>query len=397
MYLLQLALIPLLISIFPLSYIWVSRRKDGQQNRIAKLIAVALFLTFDLIIVGSFTRLTDSGLGCPDWPGCYGTASPFSAHAQIHAAQQMMPTGPVTWTKAWIEMVHRYFAMTVGILVITLTVIAWRLHARNTSTLTSTLNISALTSTANTSALNISTTNTSAKTFSLSTSPWLPTNIFFLIVIQGLFGALTVTQKLQPLIVTVHLLLGLLLLCSLAWLLLKQTKTFSENFQTQTTPYKKFVVMGLVLLVMQIMLGGWVSTNYAVLACTEFPQCQGVWLPTMNFEQGFTLWRALGYTHTGAPLDINALVAIHWTHRTFAYIVALYLFSLALYLYKVKPLRKWAGLLAAMLMLQLMTGIANIIFKWPLLIALLHSAGAAVLLLLMVTLLFHTSSSKTLT
>src|SRR3569623_1558654 len=181
--LIQLAITGLLVALLPLTVVWVST----DANKYRKLAWVALFLTFDLVMFGAFTRLTDSGLGCPDWPGCYGHANPFQAHAHISAAESAMPSGPVTVFKAWIEMIQRYVAMAVGVLIISLVVIAWRQWRQ-------------------------------ASLGAKQISPVFPTVLLGFVCLQGAFGAWTVTMKLQPVIVTIHLLLGITLLALLAWL-----------------------------------------------------------------------------------------------------------------------------------------------------------------------------------
>ena len=344
---LQLALTGLLIAALPLSYAWVK----GRNDRYRQLLWLTLFLTFDLILFGGFTRLTDSGLGCPDWPGCYGSANPFIAHDHIRAAEALMPTGPVTWAKAWIEMIHRYLAMTVGVLIIALTLLAW------------------------------------FKRRELKQSPWAATALLLLVCVQGAFGAWTVTLKLQPAIVTLHLLLGLSLLAALAWLAAR-----SQPVARATPEFKPYIVLGLIVLSLQIALGGWVSTNYAVLACTDFPLCNGQWIPTMDFQHGFTLWRALGKTASGDLLSRDALVAIHWTHRVFAVVVIAYLSWLALRARRNATLTRPATLLLGLIALQFASGLSNILLQWPLPIAVLHNGGAAALL---VTLVFMLARSKT--
>lgn len=346
MYVFQLGLIGLTIALIPLLYV----KTKGDRNKFRKLAWVAVFFTFDLIMFGSFTRLTDSGLGCPDWPGCYATASPFLAHSEIRAAETALPTGPVTFTKAWIEMIHRYFAMAIGVLIITLMVLAW------------------------------------VKRKELGQSPWLSTGAFLLVCLQGAFGAWTVTMKLQPVIVTTHLLLALTLLGTLTWLASRQELVVPNEALLR---WRWFALGGLALLGMQIALGGWVSTNYAVLACTHFPKCRGDWIPPMDFAQGFKLWRALGRTAGGEIIPMDALVAIHWVHRTFAFVVIAYLTWLGFRLRRVAALRKTATLLLLMLLAQLLTGLGNILLKWPLPIAVAHTGGAAFMLLLLVMLNYH--------
>ena len=265
--------------------------------RLALLVIVIaqlpLFLTFDLIAFGSFTRLTDSGLGCPDWPGCYGEASPLGAQAHIDKAQTAMPSGPVTFTKAWIEMIHRYVAMTVGVLILVMTAFAWRERLKKRGT--------------------------------LPFSPWWPTLTLVWVVVQGLFGKYTVTLKLYPAVVTLHLLGGLVLLVMLAI----QHEAFSRRPLALATPLRRAALVAGVLLGLQIALGGWVSTNYAVLACTGFPTCNGQWWPSMDFAEGFVVLRHLGHTGDGDLLSVEALVGIHMVHRIVAVVVAAVLLWLA--------------------------------------------------------------------
>ena len=193
---LRMALLVLVVAMLPLGWIWLRRRGRDTPARIAALTALTMFLTFDLIVFGAFTRLTDSGLGCPDWPGCYGEASPLAARDEIHAAQTAMPTGPVTWSKAWIEMVHRYLAMTVGVLILVMAAVSWFERRR------------------------------------LPHSPWWATVTLVWVIVQGLFGKYTVTWKLYPLIVTLHLLGGMALLA----LLVAQREAWRDAAALVTPP-----------------------------------------------------------------------------------------------------------------------------------------------------------------
>lgn len=351
--LIQLAVMGLLAACLPLTIVWVS----GDSNKYRKLVWVVVFLTFDLIMFGAFTRLTDSGLGCPDWPGCYGHANPLQAHEHISAAEAAMPTGPVTIVKAWIEMIHRYIAMAVGVLIISILVIAWRMWLKS-------------------------------RRQDGKFAPWLPTLLFAFVCIQGAFGAWTVTMKLQPVIVTSHLLLGLALLAMLTWL------GTSENPPVLVAPaaaglkVPSTVAMG--LLFVQIALGGWVSTNYAALACTDFPLCHGQWLPDMDFSNAFTLWRHLGKTADGEYLPFPALMAIHWVHRSFALVVVLFIGGLAYKTRRVEGLSGTARLLLIAVAVQFLTGMSTIFLKWPLALAVVHNGGAAVLVLLLTMLNYHT-------
>ncbi len=351
---LRLALLAGVIALLPLSWWWLRQRGADTRARLAALTAITLFLTFDLTVFGAFTRLTDSGLGCPDWPGCYGQASPLGAHAEIHAAQAAAPGGPVTWSKAWIEMVHRYLAMTVGVLILVMAAVSWREKAR------------------------------------LPHSPLWPAATLAWVVVQGLFGKYTVTLKLYPAVVTLHLLgaMGLLALLAL------QHAAFRDRPLVLASPGRKAVAATLALLVMQIALGGWVSSNYAVLACTDFPLCRGQWWPPADFATGFTLLRGLGE----GGLTIESLVAIHLAHRTFAAVVALAVGALAWQLWQQADAsqRRFGATLALLLLAQLASGLSNVVLGWPLVAALAHTAGAALLLVTLVLLLARSASRRAL-
>lgn len=347
----QLAAIGLLVALLPASIVWVS----SDRNKYRKLIWVTLFLTFDLIMFGAFTRLTDSGLGCPDWPGCYGHANPLQAMEQIRAAEAAMPTGPVTVAKAWIEMIHRYLAMAVGVLIIAIMVGAWRAWNQSKKALSSSTTI--------------------------PDSPLLPTLLFVFVCIQGAFGAWTVTMKLQPAIVTVHLLLGMTLLAMLSWLAIRQNPVPAVNGRAGRLAGPAALAMG--VLAAQIALGGWVSTNYAALACPDYPLCQGAVVPEMDFSNGFTIWRELGQTANGEYLPFPALTAIQWTHRSFAWIVLIVIGWLAHRAAQIDGTRQLGRALAVALVAQFLIGISTVSLNWPLAIAVLHNGGAAVLVLIL--------------
>lgn len=351
--LIQLALMGVLVALLPLTIVWVS--SDADKYR--KLVWITLFFTFDLIIFGAFTRLTDSGLGCPDWPGCYGQANPLQAHANISAAETAMPTGPVTVIKAWIEMIHRYLAMGIGVLIVALMAISWRRWLQSGRT-------------------------------EVKFSPVLPTLLFAFVCLQGAFGAWTVTMKLQPIIVTTHLLLGMTLLALLTWFGARQSDypPASQSASALRIP----ATLAIVLLAIQIALGGWVSTNYAALACADFPLCNGTLWPQMDFANGFTLWRDLGMTAKGEYLPFPALTAIHWTHRAFAFVVAVLVARVAISALKIDDLHKTARWLLVMIALQFAIGIASIFLQLPLPLAVLHNGGAATLVFLLVMLNYKT-------
>ncbi len=349
--LLRLALLALTIAALPLSWWWLRQRGADARTRLLALTALTLFLTFDLIVIGAFTRLSDSGLGCPDWPGCYGQVSPLGAKADIHAAQAAAPAGPVTWSKAWIEMIHRYLAMTVGVLILAMTAATWWGRKQ------------------------------------LKLSPWWPTLTLVWVLMQGLFGALTVTLKLYPAVVTLHLLGGLILLALLA----AQHAALRAQPRTLAFPLHRLAWVVAVLLFLQVALGGWVSSNYAVLSCTGFPQCNGQWWPQMDFGNGFTLLRGLGESNSDGPRTLAALVAVHMAHRLVALVlsVALLLLAAALWRRRVDSPTwgRFGAALALLWLAQVASGLSNVVLGWPLVAALAHSAGAAGLVLVMTLLL----------
>jgi heme a synthase len=305
-----------------------------------KLTYLLVFLTFDLILFGAFTRLTDSGLGCPDWPGCYASVTPIGAAEHISAAQSAMPTGPVTHTKAWIEMLHRYFATTVGALIVLRLI--WSVQLKQKLA--------------------------------------LPIVTFLWVCLQGAFGAFTVTMKLFPLIVTLHLLGGMVLLALLVAQSKSQNSWRHGYFSLPARPYGIWLAVAWIAVWLQIFFGAWVSTNYAVLACNEFPTClNGAWLPTTNsdWSAGFTMWRELG---TAA---FPALTAIHLTHRIFALVVLVAIAGLIMQLKRYPALRRLKLWLMIILTLQIVTGISNVVLGWPLLAAVMHTGGAAALVLVL--------------
>lgn len=348
----------------PLAWVWLRQRGKSTAQRLRQLTLLTLFLTFDLVLFGAFTRLTDSGLGCPDWPGCYGHASPVAAHAQISAAQQAMPTGPVTHGKAWVEMIHRYLATSVGVLILVLAAYSWWHHRRQRAA--------------------------AAASVVETVDPWWATLTLVWVCVQGAFGALTVTMKLFPLIVTLHLLGGIFLLVLLTVQAVKYAQLQEGRVWTALPAgLSRWLLVCAALLALQIALGGWVSTNYAVLACNEFPTCQGSWWPEMNFSQGFVLWRALGLDAAGAYLDFQALTAIHYVHRLVAYAVFVALGVLAWRLHAYADWRRSAQWLGALLALQFLTGLSNVVLDWPLIAAVLHTGGAAALAVVLTQMLAH--------
>ena len=317
-----------------------------------KLVWFAVIYTFVVVVVGAYVRLSDAGLGCPDWPGCYGELTPHLAQDDIAKAveDQGGTHGPVSLGKAWKEMFHRYIAGGLGLLILAIAATAW-LRRRE-----------------------------------LRQSPLLATSLLVLVMFQAALGMWTVTLLLKPVIVTLHLLGGLATLALLAWLGLRQ-ETF-KPVPTAAMRLRPWALLTLLIVIAQIMLGGWVSTNYAALACVDFPTCHGQWLPEMDFHHGFQLVRELGMTAAGTHLSYDAITAIHWTHRVGAVVTFLYAGGFALVLLRTAGLAGYGAVLLAVLLLQVALGIANVVAGLPLAVAAAHNAGAAILLVTAVVITF---------
>ena len=317
-----------------------------------KLVLGTAFLAFAVVVFGAFVRLADAGLGCPDWPGCYGhVAVPQSAEAR-GIAQLKFPDQPLDNSKAWIEMMHRYLAGTLGLLLLAIAVYAWRKRA------------------------------------DLQQSPVLPLFLAGLVVLQALLGMWTVTLLLKPAVVSLHLLGGMATLALLCWLALLQYAAPQPVNTGKIRELKFWGWFGLLLLTLQIALGGWVSVNYASLACGGFPLCNGSWVPEMDFASGFHFLRELGMTAEGEPLSRPALTAIHWAHRLGALIVFCYLALFAIAVVRTQGLQKYGALLLIILCVQVVLGIGNVMLSLPLALAVAHNAAAALLLIAMVVLNF---------
>jgi cytochrome c oxidase assembly protein subunit 15 len=332
-----------------------------------KLVYVTTLLTFFLVALGAYVRLTDAGLGCPDWPGCYGKLSPFHAEAEISDAQRQSPAGPVSASKAWNEMLHRYVASLVGAMIVSIVVKVFLNRRRS-----------------------------GPDPDDPGRALGLPLLLLGFVVLQGLFGKWTVTLLLKPAIVTLHLLGGMLILAMLTWLSAQQLRLSGARRPAEARLLRPWAMLGLLLVIAQIALGGWVSTNYAALACTDFPTCHGEWLPEMDFGHGFQLRRELGMTAQGAPLSNAALNAIHWTHRAGALVVLVYLGVIAYVAAGMTGVRRYGWALGSAALLQVGLGISNVFAMLPLALAVAHNAGAALLLITVVVLNFvlHQESTR---
>jgi cytochrome c oxidase assembly protein subunit 15 len=349
--LLGIAALGIALALAPLAWFWRRRRHAPAGVRLRALALLTLVLSFDLVLLGAFTRLSDSGLGCPDWPGCYGHATPVGASGHIASAQAVMPTGPVTHTKAWIEMAHRYAATAIGVLVIALTVLTLLERRRGRHDV--------------------------SPAWAVATLAW--------ILAQGAFGALTVTMKLYPAIVTLHLLGGIGLLVLLAI----QAERHAPRTIALSPALRRGLVVVSALVLLQIALGGWVSTNYAVLACTDFPACQGSWWPDMDFTAAFQVRRPLGSDGAGGYLPFAALTAIHVAHRIGAFVVVPAVLALAWGLRRSDSPEARPGALAlvGLVAWQAATGLGNVLLGWPLLAAVGHTGGSAALAVVLTVLL----------
>ena len=321
-----------------------------------RLTLTAVVLTFIVILLGAWVRLEDAGLGCPDWPGCYGMLVGVpQTDAAIEAANQAYPERPVEVGKAWKEMIHRYAAGVLGLIVFVLTVAAVRNRRDPAQPLA------------------------------------LPLALAVLIIAQSILGMWTVTWQLKPLVVTLHLLGGMTTLALLWWMALRTGRLMPPDATAAAARLRPWVLAALAVVVGQILLGGWVSTNYAALACTEFPQCGGEWVPEANYRDAFVLWHGLGVDYEFGNLDHPARVAIHFVHRVGAVVTALVVLALAAAVWARTPGRWSRGITLAMvaaLVVQWVLGITNVVASLPLSVAVAHNGGAAVLLLTVIT-LYH--------
>ncbi|CAN4273472.1 ctaA Heme A synthase [Methylophilaceae bacterium] len=321
------------------------------------LVLAATLLALCVVSLGAYVRLTDAGLGCPDWPGCYGTLTVPQSEAAILQAQTTYPDSAVEVGKAWREMAHRYLAGTLGLLVLAIFVLGWK--ARN----------------------------------EIKSSPYTSSFLLLLIGFQAMLGMWTVTMLLKPAIVSGHLLGGMSTLAVLSWLAHRHWGYYSDSILT-CQRLRLAIRFALVLLFMQIFLGGWTSTNYAALACTDFPTCHGAWLPDMDFSDAFHMVRELGLSKDGSALSLASLTAIQWTHRVGALVSFIYLGALGLTTLKYWQLKRWSVLLLVALITQIALGISNLVLHLPLVLAVAHNFTAALLVIIVVVLNSKISGGK---
>jgi cytochrome c oxidase assembly protein subunit 15 len=314
---------------------------------IRRLAALGAILCLGVVVLGGYTRLSDSGLGCPDWPGCFGHVAPTGS-AEHYAT-------PADVRKAWIEMIHRYAASTLGLLILAMAVLS--VIARRER----------------------------------GVSVGFSFVLLALVVFQGLLGMLTVTWLLKPLIVTGHLVGGLSTMALLWWQWLSMRArvqpvdghtVLAGNVLVEAgSRARLFAGLALAALAIQVMLGGWTSSNYAAVACPDVPKCQAQWIPDANYEEAFVLWRGLGINYAGGVLDHPARVAIHFMHRVGAVVASVLLLVAAfLALRGLGSGPRWAALaVVAALALQIAIGVFMVLRAFPLELAAAHNAGAALL------------------
>jgi cytochrome c oxidase assembly protein subunit 15 len=319
---------------------------------------IAVLVALCVIVLGAYVRLSHAGLGCPDWPGCYGHITWPGHDNEVNTANQNFPDRPVETHKAWKEMVHRYLAGALVLLVLLINILVWR------------------------------------KTYPYQHLRLLAGSILLLILFQAALGMWTVTLKLLPMVVTAHLLGGLATFGLLFWLALKSTRIGRYTPSHSIRKLRPLIISGLMVLVLQIFLGGWTSANYSALACPDFPTCQNAWWPQADYVEGFRIWREIGVDYEGGVLDLEARIAIHWSHRIWAIVTFILLSILAVRLLQTPVLQRAGAVLFAMLITQVSLGIANVVFYLPLANAVAHNAVAALLLAMLTWLLFRSSPQR---
>ena len=319
------------------------------------LATIAIMLALVVVMLGAYTRLTDAGLGCPDWPGCYGHMVLPTAQNELSGAQGHFPDNPIESRKAWTEMAHRYVAGTLALLILTIGLSAWRCRQQG------------------------------------QRLPWrMPLALIFLVIFQAALGMWTVTLKLLPVVVMGHLMGGMLIFSGLCYYRMQ----LSDTVVRYSPQWRFWVGLGIVLIFFQIALGGWVSSNYAGVACIGFPQCNGEWLPALHFSQGFNLFSPVGANYQGGVLDNDVRMSIQFIHRVGALTVASYLLILSglLLLYaQEKKVRRGAILVIILVVMQFILGIVNVVHLLPLWIAVMHNGVAALLLAAMVVMYYLTT------
>jgi cytochrome c oxidase assembly protein subunit 15 len=310
-----------------------------------KLLLLTTITAFCLVVLGAYVRLSDAGLGCPDWPGCFGTLSVPESQSAIENAELNFPTQRVETDKAWKEMIHRYVAGFLGIMIFLIGIISYK----------------------NKSVLKV--------------NPMVPYSIVILVIFQALLGMWTVTLLLKPIVVSAHLIGGMTTLGLLTFVTHRYWGKIQAN--TLNSAHEIFLVrFSLFILFVQIFLGGWTSTNYAGLACTDFPTCHGTLVPNLNFKDAFDIFRNLGKLSDGSPLPLAVFETIQWVHRLGALVTWLFFIYLASVILKYKTMRNLGYVLVFVITAQFIVGVANLLLHLPTVLAVMHTFGAASLVVL---------------
>jgi len=310
-----------------------------------KLLLLTTITAFCLVVLGAYVRLSDAGLGCPDWPGCFGTLSVPESQSAIENAELNFPTQRVETDKAWKEMIHRYVAGFLGLMIFLIGIISYK----------------------NKSVLKV--------------NPMVPYSIVILVIFQALLGMWTVTLLLKPIVVSAHLIGGMTTLGLLTFVTHRYWGKIQAN--TLKSAHEIFLVrFSLFILFVQIFLGGWTSTNYAGLACTDFPTCHGTIVPNLNFKDAFDIFRDLGKLSDGSPLPLAVFETIQWVHRLGALVTWLFFIYLASVILKYKTMRNLGYVLVFVITAQFIVGVANLLLHLPTVLAVMHTFGAASLVVL---------------
>jgi cytochrome c oxidase assembly protein subunit 15 len=323
-----------------------------------RLALIAAIVAFSVIVLGAFVRLSDAGLGCPDWPGCYGQLTWPVESGELQVASQAFPDRPVETGKAWKEMVHRYLAGTLVLLVLAINILAWRSPGRQQGVRK------------------------------------LAAVLLILILFQAALGMWTVTLKLLPVIVMGHLMGGLATFGLLLWLTWKTRDENQPAAGATILQLRPMILLGLAVLLVQLALGGWTSANYSALACPDFPACQGQMWPDANYGDAFVLWREVGVDYEGGVLDLRSRVAIHMAHRIGALVTFILLGMLSIRLLRSNDCRRDGMLLGALLLAQVALGIQNVVLQLPLINAVAHNGIGALLLAAMLWLSYRSTAGR---
>ena len=328
--------------------------RDDKKKNIRNLVLVSIFLAIVVVSLGACTRLTHAGLGCPDWPGCYGMLDVPKTSAQIQQAESAFPDRPVEPEKAWNEMIHRYFAGALGLFILAIAFL-------------------------------------SIKNRREGTPVFLPILILLVVIFQAALGMWTVTLMLMPIVVMGHLLGGFTTLCLLFLLYLRLNPYRVPGGDIRVRRYARFGLLGILILTIQIALGGWTSSNYAALVCVELPICQGNWIEELNFEESFDPIPPQRDSYEFGHFEHDERITIHVVHRIGAIITSLYLLWLTCSIFlRADTLffKKMAVAVQFFLVAQVGLGVSNIIFSLPLAVAVSHNIVAAGLMLMLIALFY---------